>query len=296
MITPAFTSRALPIAVGAGVLLALAVPARWQLGATSLGRLTSALVAPISHPFAAFSRWIAPADNSPIVSERVKELEARLEEAQRELQRVQYENKRLVQSLEELNVLAIVNTSPVRQIFAPIFASSSDLSMRVLRARAGRAQGVDITSVATASGLQLLGRVLSVDEQTCDISPFNAKGADPINAMIIIDRSANGLACRLTPTGTGELRGPVEDRREVTASQPVVPQIGQQVRLSDGRWPSSAQMLLVGKVIAVEPSPDGPLRQIVTVMPTIERLERVAEVVIRTNATSPDASTPGGKP
>jgi hypothetical protein len=295
VITPAFTSRALPVALSLAVVLALAVPARWQLGATSLGRLTTALVAPVSHPFAALSRWIAPADESPFVSERVRELEARLEESERELQRVQHENKRLIDSLAELQVLAAVNTSPVRQVFAPIFASSSDLSMRVLRARAGTAQGVDTTSVATAAGLQLLGRVLSADAHTCEISPFNAKGADPINAIIVVDRSGSGLACRLTPTGTGSLKGPVEDRRESAGAAPVTPQIGQSVRLSDGRWPGAAQMLLIGRVVAVEPSPEGPLRQIVTVMPTIERLERIAEVVIRTNATSADTQgSPGG--
>ncbi|MCX5690933.1 MAG: hypothetical protein NTV94_14310, partial [Planctomycetota bacterium] len=77
----------------------------------------------------------------------------------------------------------------------------------------------------------------------------------------------------------------------------IEPVVGQVVRLADGRWPTSAQMLLVGKVIAVEPSPDGPLRRLVTVAPSIERLERVSEVVIRTNATSPDieSGTKGGR-
>ena len=66
---------------------------------------------------------------------------------------------------------------------------------------------------------------------------------------------------------------------------------GQVVRLSDGRWPGAAQMLLVGKVVSVEPSPDNPLRRLVVVAPVIERLERVSEVVIR--ASAPAAATEG---
>lgn len=289
--SPAFTSRLLPMTLTVLIVCALAVPARFLRWTKPFGQLVTAFAAPISHPFASFSRWILPADNSPIVSEKVRELEARLEEAERELRRVQQENRRLVQSLEELNVLSIVNTSPVRQVFAPVFASSSDLTSNILRARAGAMQGVDTTSVATAAGMQLLGRVISADDRTCDIQLFSAKGAEPLNCMIMIDATANGLACRLTPTGQGTLRGPVEDRRDPTTAQAIEPVVGQIVRLADGRWPTSAQMLLIGKVVAVEPSPDGPLRRLVTVAPSIERLERVSEVVIRTNATSPDIET-----
>jgi len=290
VISPTFTSRLLPTVIAVCALLALATPVRWQSWARPLGQLATAVIAPVSHPFAALSRWIAPADDSPAQTERVRELESRLEEAQRELERVRFENRRLVLSLEELNVMAVVNTSPVRQVYAPIFASSSDLSSRIVRARAGRSQGVEVNSIATAAGLQLLGRVVAVDAFTCDILPFNAKSAESINAIIIIKGSDGGLSCRLTPVGNGSLKGPVHDRRDPTNALALVPEVGQLVRLSDGRWPSVAQMMLVGRVVAVESSPDGPLRQIVTVSPTVERIERVAEVVIRTNATSPDVS------
>ena len=162
MLSPAFTSRLLPATLGVLIICAVAVPARYMGWARPIGQLVTGFVAPVSHPFAAFSRWILPADTTASDNERVRELEARLEEAERELRRVQQENKRLVQSLEELNVLSIVNASPVRQVFAPIFASSSDLSSNILRARAGRDDGVDLSSVATAAGMQLLGRVVKI--------------------------------------------------------------------------------------------------------------------------------------
>jgi cell shape-determining protein MreC len=292
VLSPAFTSRLLPLTLGFLLLCSLAVPVRFLAFARPLGQLVTALAAPVSHPFAAFSRWILPAESGPAVDVRVKELEARLEETERELRRIQQENRRLVQSLEEVNVLAIVNTTPVRQIYAPVFASSSDLSSDIIRARAGTVEGVDLASVATAAGMQLLGRVVSVDDRTCDIQVITSKSAEPINCMIMIDATANGLACRLSPTGKGTLRGPVEDRRVSGTAQPVEPVPGQVVRLSDGRWPGGAQMLLVGKVVAVEPSPDNPLRRLVVVVPVIERLERVSEVVIRASAP---AATPEGE-
>ncbi len=289
MLSPAFTSRLLPATLVLLVVCAIMVPMRFLAWTRPLGQLVTAFAAPISHPLAAFSRWISPAESSPLVSEKVRELEARLEETQRELRRVQLENKGLLRSLEELHVLAEITAAPVRQVAAPIFGSSSDLSSNVMRARAGRQQGVDTTSVATASGMQLVGRVVTVDDRTCDVMLFTAKGAEAVSAMIFIDATANGLVCRLSPTGTGTLKGPVEDRRD-GAGQAVEPAIGQVVRLNDGRWASCAQMLLIGKVTAVEPSPEGPLRKIVTVTPTIERLDRVSEVIIRTSASSNDDS------
>jgi aquaporin Z len=174
----------------------------------------------------------------------------------------------------------------VQAIAATAAALGGDVA-KLVRARAGRQQGVDTTSVATASGMQLVGRVVTVDDRTCDVMLFTAKGAEAVSAMIFIDATANGLVCRLSPTGTGTLKGPVDDRRD-GAGQAVEPAIGQVVRLNDGRWASCAQMLLIGKVTAVEPSPEGPLRKIVTVTPTIERLDRVSEVIIRTSASSMD--------
>jgi len=305
----AFTSRILPITVILLVIFGVFIPVRYSEWARPFGWLATALVAPVSHPFAAFSRWVAPADRSQEADQRIVEMTKRLEEAERELRRVQQENKQLLKSLEELNVLGGLNNAPVRQVFAPIFASSSDLSSNIIRARAGRSEGVDVNSVATASGMQLLGRIIATDERTSDIALFNAKGAEPINAMIMIDASANGLMCRLTPAadgiGTGLLKGPVEDRRDPVTAGAIDPVVGQFVRLWDGRWPQSAQMLLVGKVIAVEPSPDSPLRKIVTVRPTIERIERVSEAVIRTTIRDEvdttgdrarDKASGGGKP
>jgi hypothetical protein len=285
VLSPAFTSRLLPFTLGFPPPRPLAVPVRFLAFARPLGQLVALrLAAPVGHPFAAFSRWILPANAGPAVDAKVKELEARLEETERELRRIQQENRRLVQSLEEVNVLAIVNTTPVgarsTRPSSPPRATSPPTSSAP--APLGTLDGVDLASVATALGHgQLLGRVVSVDDRTRDIQVVTSKSAEPLNCMIMIDATANGLACRLSPTGKGTLRGPVEDRRHSGSAQPVEPVPGQVVRLSDGRWPGAAQMLLVGKVVAVEPSPDNPLRRLVVVTPSIDRLERVSEVVIR---------------
>ena len=52
------------------------------------------------------------------------------------------------------------------------------------------------------------------------------------------------------------------------------------VRLQDPNWPASAQMLIIGKIVRVEPKPTEPLRQVITVRPVYD-LSRLGEVVVR---------------
>ncbi|MBX3384844.1 MAG: hypothetical protein KF864_15205 [Phycisphaeraceae bacterium] len=282
MLNPAHAQRLLPATIALMIVVGVAIPARYLGWVNHFGWLVTTLVAPISHPLAAFSRWASPASALPQDNEQLRMLREELEARQQELLRRQLEIDRLTRALEDMNVFSAVNPAPVRQVDAPIFASSSDLSSGVLRARAGTREGVEAGSVATTSGMQLVGRVLSVSARTCDIMPFTDRAAGPIQGVIIFDGTPNGLVCKLEPTGEGTVRGPVEDRRDASGAA-IEPRIGQQVRLNDpGRWPRDAQMLLLGTVVAVETSPDGPLRKVVTVRPTIERLERVSEVVLRT--------------
>ncbi|MBL8999575.1 MAG: hypothetical protein JNK25_00395 [Phycisphaerae bacterium] len=277
-------NRLLPLSLAALLVLGVFVPVRYLGWAAHLGWLATAVVAPISHPIAAFSRWIAPSQPLTHESEAVRELTRQKEHAESEVLRLRLEIQRLSVALEEARVFAGVNSTAVRQVFAPVFASTSDLAGSLLRARAGRREGVEENTVATASGMQLLGRVVSVDERTCDILPFNARHAGPIQGMVMLDAGINGLICHLEPVGDGTLRGPTEDRRD-SGGNAVEPSVGQLVRLHDpGRWPQSAQMLILGKITAIEASPQGPLRKIITVTPTVERLDRVAEVVLRTSA------------
>lgn len=290
MIHSSHSNRLLPLTLTFLLVTGVFVPVRYLSWVRHFGWLATAIVAPISHPFAAFSRWVAPAQPLTNESEAVRELTRQKEHAESEVLRLRLEIRRLSLALEDMKVFSGVNPTAVRQVFAPVFASTSDLAGNLLRVRAGTREGVEQNTVATASGMQLLGKVISVSDRTCDILPFNAGSAGPIQGMIIIDDTVNGLTCNLEPVGDGSLKGPVEDRRDSTGLA-IEPRIGQLVRLHDpGRWPQSAQMLILGRIASLDSSPQGPLRRIITVVPTVERLDRVAEVVLRTNAR--DGGTP----
>lgn len=280
--------------LAAALLLVLSfVPTRWSGWMTSVGRLTQFFAAPISQPFAAVSRWAAPATRQHD-DDLVTMLRGELEAARSMMLRHESENQRLRSQIRELQHGIELNPGlPVRQVMAPVYGTSSDLSSGMLRVRAGTAQEVDENAVATTSGLQLVGRIVSAGARTSTVLPITSPKAGPVRAMVMIDATANGLVCTLTPVGDGTLRGPVEDRRDPTTALAVQPQVGQQVRLSDpDRWPAHSQMLLVGEVVKVEPAPDQPLRAIVVVAPMIERLDRISEVVLRISP-SPDAEPAG---
>lgn len=283
--------------LAAALLLVLSfVPLRWSGWMMSVGRLTQFFAAPISQPFAAVSRWAAPATRDRD-DELVSLLRTELEAARSLMLRHENENKRLRDQIRELQHGIELNPGlPVRQVMAPVYGTSADLSSGLLRVRAGTAQDVDENAVATTSGLQLVGRVVSAGARTSSILPITSPKAGPLRAMVMIDATANGLVCTLTPQGDGTLRGPVEDRRDPATAQAIQPQVGQQVRLSDpDRWPAHSQMLLVGEVIRVEPAPDQPLRAVVVVAPMVERLDRVSEVVLRVSPM-PDAEPAGRRP
>jgi hypothetical protein len=114
---------------------------------------------------------------------------------------------------------------------------------------------------------------------------------------------AESLIALLKPQGDGTLKGEVGTDAGPslgaggTANPRLEPKPGQTVRLADRTWPSAAQMLIVGTVTRVDPSPTQPLRKVITVEPTL-RLDRVSEVVLRLTDESfsviPTSPTGGG--
>jgi hypothetical protein len=117
---------------------------------------------------------------------------------------------------------------------------------------------------------------------------------EPFRARVMTDNSGGGLSTVLTPVGNGTFRGDVEYQIN-SVNEPVEPVVGHLVRLSDDRWPAHAQMLMVGVVEEVEPSPQNPKRKRVTVRPTLDRMEQSSEVILRVAVTDGDASSDGGK-
>jgi len=271
------------------LLLTLALlPAGGIRWVSWFGGLAERLVTPISHPLAKVSRWVWPA-SARIDDKQMQWLSDERERFAQLALREQADNARLRQIIKELQRGLELNPAlPVRQLAASVIRVSSDLSSRELVVRAGEREGVIPGTVATCAGLQLLGRVVDAGRVTSRVQPITAKAAKSIRAMVMLSETAtDGRICTLEPVGDGTLRGPVQDE----SGTPQVA-IGMTVRLDDpDRWPGSAQMLLIGKVEAIEPDANQPLRRVLTVRPSV-LLDRVSEVYLRLE----DEPNAGGRP
>jgi cell shape-determining protein MreC len=304
MIPPAYARYLLPITFALLVILTFFVPSRYLMWLNGVGQLTHTIVGPISHPMAMLSRWAAGPVRGTRDSDEIRTLEEERESAKVQLLQALGENDRLREMIKELQRgHALDPDLAVQQVTAPVIGSASDLVQGQLTVRAGSRQGVDLNTVATAMGLQLVGRVSAVGPTTSTIAPITTKAAGTTRGMIMIDDTSNGLGCTLAAVGDGTLSGDVEDRRNPATGTSIEPVVGQSVRLSDpAHWPRSAQMLLIGKVEKVEPSPKQPLRKVVTVRPTLDNIERVSELYLRispeaANERPPETRRPsGGKP
>ncbi len=300
--TSPLARRSLPIAVVLLTVTAFLPPGvgawpRW------FGRLLEFFVAPVSQPVHGLAAYLAPAEERSKNDDAVRALEQQAESYRQQLMRMQLENEQLRQQITDLQQGIQLNSNlPVRQLHAAVIGSSSDLSSGLLWIKAGRSDGVEVNSVATARGLWLLGRVTSSDAKTCQVQPITSRAAGQLRGVVMLAETARGPECLLEPMGDGTLRGPVEDLREWpagaaepagrTPGQPVQAQVGQTVRLADLSWPKSSQALIIGRIERVEPAADQPLRQIVWVRPTL-RLERVSEVVLRISSADNSAGKDG---
>lgn len=293
--------RLLPLAVASMAVTAFLPPAaggwpRW------FGGLVQFFVAPISQPVRSLAGWLAPADEAEAGGEAARALQQQAEGYRQQLLRAQLDIEHLRGQIAELQLGRQLNPDlPVRQMHAAVIGTSSDLASGLLWIKAGRADGVEPNSVAAVRGQQLLGRVVRSDERTCHVQPITTRAAGQIRGVVMLSDLVRGPECLLEPRGNGTLTGPVEDMRswppgaprhaDAAPGDPVRPLVGQTVRLLDPSWPRSSQMLIIGVIEQVEPAGDQPLRQVITVRPTV-RLERVSEIILR--FVAPD-TTPDGR-
>lgn len=271
--------RLFPPAVAALLLFAF-LPLRATRWLNWFSDLTIRLVAPVSHPVAQFARWINPADPDPDPADLAR-LREELDGFRTLYFRERSRNAELHRRIEELQQGLSLNPDiAVRVRTAPVIGSSTDASGAILRVRLGSDVGVDPGAVATVGGTQLLGKVVAVSSELCQVRPITDRASGPLLARVILTPDGDGPLCTLRPIGNGALKGPVEDisANPRLASIGLAP--GQEVRLDDDAWPASAAMLTIGTITSIEPASDSPLRRIITVTPRVD-LSRVSEVVLR---------------
>ncbi|MEM1329237.1 MAG: rod shape-determining protein MreC [Planctomycetota bacterium] len=246
------------------------------------GDLTATAIAPVSHPFSAFARWIAPARIGAAPPAEIQAIEEELARTKLLHRRSEQRAARLEQLIERLQGgLAVIPDVPMSLLAAPVVAASADLSSEMLTIRAGANQGVAPGAVAVADAVQLVGRVETVAPALSRVRPITDPTAGLLRARIELDGAGSSwLLTQLGPDGDGTLSGPVAIPDGATP-EAVRAEPGMTVRLDDPEaWPGAAQALVVGAVESVSPDPDQPQRQVVVVRPTV-RLERISEVVLR---------------
>lgn len=274
-------SRALPLTVFALFVLAL-IPLKYLEWLRALGDLSYRVIAPISHPISEVSRWVAPGRVDTLSDEPEDVLAAELERTRQAMLRERTENEQLRSIIADLQRgFAIGAGAPVRPLTTSVVGNPSDLTSGMLLIRAGRGAGVTEHTVATYQGIQLVGRVDRVMGAVSEVRPITARKAGRLDGVVMVEPDGSfTLACSLTPTGEGTLRGPVTEPDTPDPDRALA--IGQDVRLkaTDGSWPDSAQMLLIGRVVEIEPAPGQPLRRWITVQPLAD-LRGISQVVLR---------------
>jgi hypothetical protein len=278
-----------PTIIGLACVLALAVPATWQGWVAPFAGVAEVLVSPLAGPVSRLHRWLKPVPPPPGDS-RLAALESDNQELRTKLLQQIDENQRLRTLLEQSRILPADAAGAMNQLAAKVTGVSADANSPALFVRAGSQQGIDVGNVATVQFAHLLGRVTGVRPRAATVLPITAPASGALDAVVLSKDVPGGLRTQLKPVGDGTLIGDVEDKIDPASQQPYQLAPGDEVRLADpSRWPMHAQMLMVGAVERVEPSPRQPLRKTVVVRPIVGDLLKVSEVVVQLPARTADA-------
>ncbi len=291
------TSRLIWPVVGLLVVLAL-LPIRWTAWAASTRAIVEPMVAPAMWPFSKIARVLRPPPGRETSEQlRVAQEEAARWKARALQQELLAENYRKL--LEDAKFFVGLDTGlDVRSIRASVYGTAMDVPGGGLRVRAGTSLGVDRDTVAVGPRLQIIGRVVELQSRTCVVRPITAKSSEKIGGEILIDidgTKTESLRCALVAVGNNRLRGDIVDTKADASGKTLEPKVGQAVHLMDFGWPRSAQRLVLGTVVSVEPSPNQLGRVSVVVEPLIVPLDRVSEVFLRVIPSETGDAGTGGK-
>jgi hypothetical protein len=281
----------LTVLVGLCALLAIAPPS-WVRWSDALANPGQTLLAPVRAPVNRLFSLSPMAGVDPRTIDAAT-IRQQCDEYLTALKRSEVENETLRQKIAELQRGIELNPGlALRQYTAQVIGHASDLSSDALNVRAGKRQGVEGRAVAVARGVHLVGRVASVQDRTCTVTAITDRSFSGLRGVVMVNDTLAGPECYLEKARrAGQLVFTLEDR-EITdpaSGRPFIVGPGQTVRVKDPTWPMPAQMLIIGKVVSVEPKPESPLRRIVIVRPELD-VTRVSELTLRWLA---DTQVPG---
>ncbi len=285
-----------PLVAAIVILLALSLlPSRWTGLVTQIDTVARYLVAPVSGPVTRVARWLLPPRGPQgIDAEGLARLEADASHWKALYLQALARNEELQRQNQELaGHRQLPGELPVDLVRARIVGGSPDPAAGLLLVRAGKAQGVEVNTIAVVGGSQLAGRVERVDQLTSEVRLITStKVKEVIPAVICVgDDPSEWLECNLYRQPGGVLRGPFKHNAKLASRVAV----GNEVRLTDASsvWPSSGRLLLVGTVVEVQNSAGDQVRYVV-VRPTVDRLELVSELILRVPAPEAVAGAGGG--
>lgn len=274
---PTIVRWSMPLCVTALVVLCL-LPSAWLDWTNWFSAQARVAVSPIAHPMTLAKNLVIPQSvGNPNASLKERALQSELDQFRAQLYREQQENTQLRALVEQLSSGAAVNPDvSIKQIQRPVIG----LSREFLIVRSGAKADIGRSTVVVANAVQLCGRVVETDDRTSLVLPITAKDAQPILGNVLIDNSGTKTArCMLEPIGNGLLEGDVTLPSGPGGVENAI-RVGMEVRLLDDQWPRHAQMLLIGTIEKVAPSPNQPLRQRITVRPTVD-LRAISDVLFR---------------
>ncbi|MFG0285915.1 MAG: rod shape-determining protein MreC [Phycisphaerales bacterium JB039] len=281
------TARRILLAAPFALAIFALAPARYTDWVHGFGQVTLILIAPISHPVTAVAGWLSVRATAPPQPEQVALLTQERDRYELLYLQEKHQVEELRERVKELQAGVGLDADPsMRLITATVTGRPSDLTSVLLHVRAGSAKGVSQNTVATVQGVQLMGQVVRVSPLTCIVEPITAAKARPLTGRVMREE-VEGLYCQLSPTGEGALAGRLAFVLDPRTQQPVRPEVGDVVRLDDELWPANAQMLIVGRVERVEPSPTEPSRLRVIVRPELPLEQFRGEVTLRVTTDAP---------
>ncbi|MFM9956454.1 MAG: hypothetical protein ACKVZJ_00115 [Phycisphaerales bacterium] len=271
-----------------GVLMLALLPVKWLGWLKGLRNPVDVIVRPVSGPMASLSTWLRPAqrpgggDGAGGLSDEASEIERQRDEFKWLYLREVDRNAELEALVRDLQGGSAWSRPPgVRRLEAP--RVGSDPAAGTVDYRRGSLDGVGLGSVAVARrSEQIVGVATDVRANVTSFRLLTDKRLQPPFAEgVVMPEGAVTVAqlqtlprCQLRPVGDGTL---VDENVGVTSADAIAP--GMIVRLNDPSWPDAARMLVLGRVVRVEPS-ENPLYRRVVVRPELD-VARTHSVIIQ---------------
>lgn len=271
----------LALAILACLLLSL-LPTRYAGWVRALRNPVDVIVRPVSGPMAALSSWLRPARSNEGPSEETAEIERQRDQFKWLYLREVDRNAELEALVRDLQGGSSWGRPPgVRRVEAS--RVGADPSSGTVDFSRGSLDGVMPGAVAVArKSEQIVGIATDVRPNVSTFRLVTDKRLSPALVVGVVTPDGPVTSaelgalprCQLRPQGDGTL---VDANVAVSAASAINP--GMLVRLNDETWPDAARMLVLGRVVRVEPA-DNPLYRRVVVRPELD-VTRVPSVIVQ---------------